>query len=141
MTTHHFRLALIVLAVIVSTAAHAASLIDIPKIAGRSMREVGDQLKATPVCAKNKYGTKCEYNAGRVEIIYIAGKADWITVNGLEQIPFNDAGIARLGFSQKPPSFHSPTVMRWNSLPGVLEVSIFKGQTGTDYAYVKVATP
>jgi len=53
----------------------------------------------------------------------------------------NDAGIVRLGFSQKSPSFRSPTVMRWDSLPGVVEVSMFKGQTGTDYAYVKVKTP
>jgi hypothetical protein len=32
-------------------------------------------------------------------------------------------------------------LMRWNDLPGVLEVAMFKGQTGTDYAYIKVKTP
>lgn len=140
MRTHYFRLALGALAIVTSTVAEASSVIDIPKIAGQSMKQVSEQLKAAPTCAKNKRGTKCDYNDGSIEIVYIDGKADWITVNGLEQVPFTDAGIMRLGFSQKSPSFHSPMVMRWSSLPGVLEVSMFKGQTGTDYAYIKVKT-
>ncbi|OFA09050.1 hypothetical protein DUPY_02920 [Duganella phyllosphaerae] len=105
------------------------------------MKQVDDLLKAKPTCVRNKRGTKCAYNDGRIEITFINGKADWITVNGLEQIPFTDAGIVRLGFSEKSPAFRSPVVMRWNGLPGVLEVSMFKGQTGTDYAYIKVKTP
>lgn len=141
MKIHHFHLALGALAVITSTVAQASSVVDIPKIAGQSMKQVGEQLKATPTCAKNKRGTKCAYNDGRIEIVYIDGKADWITVNGLEQVPFTGAGVVQLGFSQKSPSFNSPMVMRWNGLPAMLEVSMFKGQTGTDYAYIKVKTP
>jgi len=141
MNIRYFRLALGVLAIINGTVVSAASVVDIPKIAGQGMKQVGEQLKAKPTCAKNKYGTKYNYNDGRVEIVYINGKADWITVNGLEQIPFEDAGIVRLGFSQKSPSFHLPTVMRWNNVPNVLEVSMFKGKIGTDYAYIKVKTP
>jgi hypothetical protein len=141
MKTHQFRLALGALAIITSTVAHASSEIDIPRIAGKSMEQVNELLKAKPTCSKNKRGTKCAYINGRIEIVYIDGKADWITVNGLEQVPFTDAGIMRLGFSQKSPSFNSPTVMRWNGLPGVLELSMFKGQTGTEYAYIKVKTP
>lgn len=141
MKIHHRHLALGALTAITSTVAQASSVVDIPKIAGQSMKQVGEQLKATPTCAKNKRGTKCAYNDGRIEIVYIDGKADWITVNGLEQVPFTGAGIVQLGFSQKSPSFNAPMVMRWNGLPGVLEVSMFKGQTGTDYAYIKVKTP
>jgi hypothetical protein len=141
MKAHQFSLALSALAIVTSTAAQASSLVDIPKIAGRSIKQVDDLLKAKPTCAKNKRGTKCDYNEGRIEIIFINGKADWITVNGLDQVPFTDAGIARLGFSEKSPTFRSPVVMRWNGLPSVLEVSMFKGQTGTDYAYIKVNTP
>jgi hypothetical protein len=122
-------------------AAAQASAVDIPKIAGQSMTQVAEQLKAKPTCAKNKRGTKCDYNDGRIEVVYINGKADWITVNSLEQIPFTETAIARLGFAQRAPSFRSPMVMRWNGLPGVVEVSVFKGQTGSDYAYIKVKTP
>lgn len=141
MTTHHVRLALGLLVILSGTMAHAAPVVDVPQIAGQTMKQVGEQLKVTPTCAKNKRGTKCAYNDGRIEIVYIDGKADWITVNGLEQVSFTAAGIVQLGFSQKSPSFNAPMVMRWNGLPGVLEVSMFKGQAGTDYAYVKVKTP
>lgn len=140
MKIHHWHLALGALAAITCTVAEASSVVDIPKIAGQSMKQVGEQLKATPTCAKNKRGTKCAYDDGRIEIVYIDGKADWITVNRLEQVPFTGAGIVQLGFRQKSPSFNAPTLMRWNGLPGVLEVSMFKGQTGTDYAYIKVKT-
>lgn len=141
MKSHQFSLVLSAFAIVTSTAAQASSVVDIPKIAGRSIKQVDDLLKTKPTCAKNKRGTKCAYNNGRIEIVYIDGKADWITVNGLEQVPFTGAGIVQLGFSQKSPSFNAPMVMRWNGLPGVLEVSMFKRQTGTDYAYIKVKTP
>lgn len=141
MKTHQFRLALGALAIITSNVAQASSVVDIPKIAGQSMKQVDELLKAKPMCSKNKRGTKCNYRDGRIEIIFIDGKADWITVNELEQVPFTGSGIARLGFIEKPPTFRSPLVMRWNGLPGVLEVSMFKGQKGTDYAYIKVKTP
>lgn len=141
MKIQHMHLIVGSLAIAVGTVAHASSVINVPKIAGRSMKQVAEQLKATPTCAKNKRGTKCDYNDGSVEIVYIDGKADWITVNSLEQVPFTDTAIARLGFGQKAPSFRSPMVMRWNGLPGVVEVSVFKGQTGSDYAYIKVKTP
>lgn len=141
MKIHHRRLIVGALASVLGTMAHASSEVDVSKIAGQNMEHVGKQLKAAPTCAKNKRGMKCDYNNGRIEIVYINGKADWITVNGLEQVPFTDAAIVRFGFSKKSPSFRSPMVMRWNGLPGVLEVSVFKGQTGSDYAYIKVKTP
>lgn len=141
MKAHQFSLALSALAIVISTAAQASPVVDIPKIAGQSIKQVDELLKAKPTCAKNKRGMKCDYNDGRIEIIFINGKADWITVNDLTQIPFTDAGITRLGFGEKSPAFRSPAVMRWNGLPGVLEVSMFKGQAGTDYAYIKVKTP
>lgn len=141
MKAHQFHLGLGALAIVNGTVAQASSVVDVPKIAGQSMKQVGELLKAKPTCAKNKRGTKCDYNDGRIEVIFIDGKADWITVNGLEKVPFTDSGIAQLGFSEKSPTFRSPAVIRWNVLPSVLEVSMFKGQTGTDYAYIKVKTP
>jgi hypothetical protein len=134
MKIRDMRLVVGTLVIAIGTVAHASSVVDVTKIAGQSMKQVGEQLKATATCAKNKRGTKCDYNDGRIEIVYIDGKADCITVNSLKQVPFTDTTIARLGFSQKAPSFRSPVVMRWNGLPGVVEVSIFKGQTGSDYA-------
>jgi hypothetical protein len=45
MKTHHFHLALSALAIVTSTAAQATSVVDIPKIAGQSMKQVGELLK------------------------------------------------------------------------------------------------
>lgn len=140
MKIQNIRLVVATFPIALCAAAHATT-VDIPKIAGQGMKQVAEQLKAKPTCAKNKRGTKCDYNDGRIEVIYINGKADWITVNSLEQVPFTEKAIASLGFAQRAPSFHSPMVMRWDGLPGVVEVSVFKGQTGSDYAYIKVKTP
>lgn len=140
MKIQNIRLVLGTLLIAFCAMAHASG-VDISKIAGLSMKQVGEQLKAKPTCEKNKRGTKCDYNDGRIEVVYINGKADWISVNSLEQVPFTEAAIARLGFAQRSPSFRSPMVMRWKGLPGVVEVSVFKGQVGSDYAYIKVKTP
>jgi hypothetical protein len=63
------------------------------------------------------------------------------TVNCQEQVPPTGTGIVQLGFRQKSPSFNSSMAMRWNGLHGVRKFSMFKAQTGTDYAYIKVKSP
>lgn len=123
------------------TAAEAphAPVIDITKIAGKSRAEVDAQLKAADACGKIKYGLKCEYG-DKIEVVYIKGRADWITVKGLEHIPFERRAITSLGLSDMSPSAVRPTVLRWEPIPGFKSIAIFKGQTGSDYAYIKVAT-
>lgn len=121
--------------------AHAASLVDVTAVAGKSEREVTKVLGKPVACTKSKYGPKCEYKDGQLEVVFIKGRADWITVNGLGKVPFNDDAITALGLVRRPPTTAMPTVKRWENVQGLLSVSVFKGGPGSDYAYVKVYTP
>lgn len=117
-----------------------ASEVNVLHLAGKSQAQVNNELKSSSKCKSNKYGVSCIYSEGKIEIVFIAGKADWITINDLEAIPYDDAALSKLGFSAAKPSFKSTNVIRWTNTNGFREISIFKGRTGVDYAYIKVAT-
>lgn len=120
--------------------AHAAPKLDVTKIVGKNMKQVAGMLGKPGRCREAKHGPKCQYRDGQVEIVFIDGKADWISVNGLEEVPFTDEAIQIIGLAPRSPSFSSPFVKRWTTVPGISEVSIFKGRVGCDYAYLKVHT-
>jgi hypothetical protein len=121
------------------TAAMAGTLIDLTKIAGKDARQVAQILGASK-CSKIKYGPKCEYRNGGIEVVFIGGIADWITISNLEDLPFNVEALKALGLNAARPSATKPTVIQWESIPGFLSVSLFKGNMGSDYAYIKVKT-
>lgn len=82
---------------------------------------------------------KCYYLDDKLEIVYINGKADWITYYP-ENTKFHSASL--LKFNLDPtikPSFFRDHVIRWeNSQYGLKEVSIFPGAGGNiSYIYVK----
>jgi hypothetical protein len=119
----------------------AASLFDVTAVAGKSEKEVTKVLGKPGTCSKSKYGPKCEYKEGQLEVVFIKGRADWITVNALGKVPFDDDAITALGLAQRRPTVAMPTVKRWENVQGLLSVSVFKGNPGSDYAYVKAYTP
>ena len=120
--------------------AHAEAIIDLTKVAGKSEKEVSALLGEPSSCDKSKYGTKCQYSRGETEIVFINNKADWITVEGIDQVPFSKAALGALGLKEAAPSFTNAFTMRWESIPGLREVSLFKGESASDYAYIKVKT-
>ena len=117
--------------------AYAEPVIDVTKIAGKLQKEVAAYLGAPASCGKSKYGLKCQYKKGETEIIFIRGKADWITVEGIDHIPFNNSALAALGLKETQPSFKNNFTLKWSSIQGLKEVSIFKGSSSSDYAYIK----
>ncbi|MYM36589.1 hypothetical protein GTP38_19860 [Duganella sp. FT94W] len=122
-----------------STAVMAGPLVDVTKIAGKDAKHVAHILGSSK-CSKTKYGPRCEYRNGGIEVVFIGGLADWITISNLEDVPFNADALKALGLNSARPSATRPTVIRWDSIPGFLSVSLFKGSVGSDYAYVKVKT-
>ncbi len=132
-------LAVLIFAVLVSTA-HAEILVDITKIAGKSENEVSAYLGQPSSCGSSKYGKKCQYQKGETEIVFINGKADWITVEGIDHIPFSKSALNAIGLNEASPSFSNNLTLRWDSTQGLMEVSIFKGALMSDYAYIKVIT-
>lgn len=58
-------------------------------LAGKSEKEVAEVLGKPGTCSKIKNGPKCEHKDGQLEVVFIKGRADWITVNGLGKVPFS----------------------------------------------------
>lgn len=119
----------------------AEPIVDVPEIAGKSLAEVSAVLGEPTLCEMVKQGRKCLFNTGETEMVFISGKADWITVEALDNAPYSSDALAALGFEKANPVFSSENVIRWSNIPGFREISIFPGTTGVDYAYIKTATP
>jgi len=120
--------------------AHAEAIVDVTKIAGKTQKDVTAYLGKEISCGKNKYGKKCQYKKGETEIVFIKGKADWITVEGIDNVPFSKSALSALGLKEKSPSFKNNFTLRWEPIQGLLSVSVFKGASKSDYAYIKVKT-
>lgn len=126
--------------VFVATSLSAEQVVDLTQIAGKSESQVSTYLGKPESCSPSKYGKKCAYQKAETEIIFINGKADWITIEGLDHLPFNANLLSSLGLKPASPSFSNSHTLRWNSVQGILEVSAFKGASLSDYAYIKVLT-
>jgi len=115
-------------------------VVDIPKIAGKEPAAV-EKLLGTPTEGeKTKYGKTLVYQKGKVEIVYIKGKADWITVNDLKDVTFDETATKALGLEATKPTFKGPMVIRWEPAGKLVSVAVFELDGKVDYAYVKVAT-
>ena len=75
-----------------------------------------------------------------IEIVYIKGKADWIMVEGMDDVPFNAKALEKLGLQEQSPSFKKAFVIKWEPYGKWKGVSLFKGKNNADYAYIKVNT-
>lgn len=126
-------------------------VIDLKRIAGKSKLNVDkilgkpekvEPFKESSTPCKNISCEKVYYQKDKFEIIFIDGKADWITVNDLSQYDFDEENIEILGLSITAPNFENPQdVIRWKNIENINEVSIFNdGSNKIAYAYIKVAT-
>ena len=113
-------------------------VVDIPKLAGKGHADVAAVLGKPSSCHNGKYGQTCSYGKAATEIVFIQGKADWITVNDMRSVKFSPSAVESLGLKQVKPRFVSNSTIRWEQVEGLLEVSIFPGQSHVDYAYIKV---
>ena len=123
-----------------TTTAHAEPVVDILKIAGKSEGEVAKYLGAPRSCGKIKHGNKCQYFRSETEIVFINSKADWITIEGIDSTKFSKSALTALGLNEANPSFENSFTLRWNSIQGLMEVSLFKGASNSGYAYIKTKT-
>jgi len=134
------KIIIIVISLLFTTLTYAAPIVDINKIAGKTKNKVSKYLGKPTSCKKNKYGKKCNYKKGETEIVFINGKADWITIEGIDSIPFSPSALKALGLKTTKPSFKNNFSLKWSSINGLREVTIFKGSSKSDYVYIKVKT-
>ena len=122
-------------------------VLDVPALVGRSLAEV-DTILGLPDHREsvNPYrvgsGFKCTYQSGKVEVVFFAGRADWITVNDLQEVEFSPRSIGRFGFPVLKPTDFSPHLVRWRNLSGMREVVLWPGQDGRcHFLLVKAFSP
>src|SRR3546814_907577 len=121
--------------------ASVVAIVDVPEIAGKAQTEVAALLGEPTSCETVKQGKKCFFKPGETEIVFISGKADWITVEALDGAPYSEEALPLLGLEKTTAVISNENTMRWETIPGLLEVSVFPMQDGVDYAYIKAATP
>lgn len=116
------------------------SKLDVDKILGKPEQVEPFKERSTP--CKNRPCEKAYYQKDKFEVIFIDGKADWITVNNLSEYNFDEENIEILGLSVTEPDFKNPqSVIRWKNIGNINEINIFNdGSDKISYAYIKVAT-
>lgn len=125
----------------VADPSHAAGpVFDVLAIAGKTKQQVSGELGKPQSCGTSKYGEKCSYAKGETEIVFINGKADWITIEAMDQVNYSGAAITSLGFKAAKPTLLNNFTIRWESIQGIKEVSVFPVGSVVGYAYVKVST-
>lgn len=115
-------------------------VIDIPRIALKSKGEVTAAMGNPSGCEETKYGEKCSFTPGETEIVFIDGKADWITVNDMAALPYSEDSLAALGLPVVSPAFRGQDSLRWGSIAGLREVTFFSSGESVWYAYIKAKT-
>lgn len=69
----------------------------LPEIILKEQQKVARVLGQPDSCRPSKYGRKCIYRSGQVEITFIDGRADWITYNDPVGVGFFPAAMSMLG--------------------------------------------
>lgn len=131
-------------AILFAGAANATGL-DLAQVAGKPKAAVEKVLGKADSCgtvSPSKVGKvpKCIFQGGKVEIVFIDGKADWITVHE-PGVRFDQDAIAALGLAVRKPDFSNAFTMRWKGIGRYREVAAFAGAGNeVDYLYVRAAT-
>ena len=125
--------------------------LDVPALLGLDEKAAGQMLGAPVACeAVNPSGAtgsrRCDYREGNIEVVFIHGKADWITIYGpgdsraadtCLRAPFSAAAIERVNLVGTPTAT-SPIGLFWvGSVPGIRKVSVFGRGDELGYIYVK----
>ena len=104
--------------------AAADVILDVLEIADHSPEEVAAQIGEPTRCDETYQGLSCQYG-DEVEIIYIDGKADWIQVTPMAEIPFEPTALKHLGLLVTLPLVRNPFRMHWDGHQGLAVVSLF----------------
>lgn len=125
-------------------------IVNIREVAGKTPDEVSNYLgpakKLYDVkdrrsgCGKDKECPKFSYRKDSIEVAFINGKADWITVN-VNGKKWEESAIELIGLSKTPPTGKAPGAFRWTNIEGFNEVAVFPGK-GDEISmfYIKTVT-
>ncbi len=113
-------------------------LVDLKQLVGADKKTVSKLLGEANGCEPSKYGEKCSYDKLEIEIVYVNDKANFITINDLGAVDYNDHVIEHLGLNPAEPTTIGSSYLFWKNQQGLLEIKVFKGAEGkVFYAYIK----
>lgn len=114
-----------------------AEVVRIGEIAGRTPDQLKAVLGAPLGCEDSLYSIRCNYSPGATEVVFIDGKADWITVKALGETKLDPAALPRIGLAQTPPAITEPTRLLWSNLAGLREVQAVGDGERVEFIRVK----
>lgn len=116
-------------------------IIDLKSLVGKSPSTVAKILGEASEKTNTQDGPKFTYQNGKYEIVYIKGKADWITINQIQELTFHPDVIKAFGFTPTAPDFANDGIFRWEKLQNIKSFSVFSDTKGKcDYAYLRATT-
>jgi hypothetical protein len=105
-------------------------LLNVPALAGGSETEVSAQLgpPAPSTDITDPSRVKRSYTEGKVEVVFVQGRAGWIKLYATGDLPFSPDALAKLGLPTKRPTYvNRKHVISWHNLPHLREVSLYGG--------------
>lgn len=120
-------------------AAAVSLVMDVMQVVGRSEDEVSGLLGPADACEDIHRARLCRYPPHGNEVMFVAAKADMITVHNMGAVAFNEDALDALGLESTKPDDSNERAIRWESIPDLEEVTVFAGDGEfVRYAYVKV---
>lgn len=124
----------------------APVVVNVPEIAGKSEAEVarilGEPTERSTTKNDGKTYPDLYYRGGQVEVVYVDGRAEWISVMNLTHLPFSEDALSALGITGAgAPSFACRGVIRWENhkRPPLHGIHLFPRDGGQlDHAYIQV---
>lgn len=122
-------------------AAELPRLTELAAYAGKPKDAVREVLGEPRRCEPGEFSERCLYGSPGIEITYIDGKADWITVPlSATGLPLEAGTLAALGLPQRAPDEVTEHEHIWRGLGGYREVRLVGADQGAIYVRIKVGT-
>jgi len=108
-------------------------LLNVPALANQS-REAVERILGQPDRTSGVMVSKQEkvgYRRGKVEVLYIDGKAMWIKLYNPRGMEFSQQSLSKLGLPPKKPTYVNRNhVMSWSKICNLREVSMYSDSNG-----------
>jgi hypothetical protein len=112
-------------------------IVDVMALVGRSEKTLAKSIGKPASCEKGKYGRKCVYRKGLIEVTFRDGKADWITIDPEADMVVTRSVLARFALDPKvdPVEEIEDEKMTWSGIQDLVTVELFP-----DYLVVRAFT-
>lgn len=111
------------------------------KMAGKTKAETLTLLGEPTFCLKAKSSLHCAFRDGDISVEFIDGTVDEVTVKGsLSEAAYSKDTLAMLGLPVKEATFSNKSVMRWDNIPGLLQVTLHSEGSNVSFAAIKAKT-